>query len=72
VLNNSVVGKDCLIGAGAVIIENKSFPDRSVIFGSPAKAMREVSEDNLARMRYSAEEYVKRGRQYQKELKRIG
>ena len=72
VLNNSVVGKDCLIGAGAVIIENKSFPDRSVIFGSPAKAMREVSEDNLLRMRYSAEEYVKRGRQYQKELKRIG
>ena len=72
VLNNSVVGKDCLIGAGAVIIENKSFPDRSVIFGSPAKAMREVSDDNLLRMRYSAEEYVKRGRQYQKELKRIG
>ena len=72
VLNNSVVGKDCLIGAGAVIIENKSFPDRSVIFGSPAKAMREVSEDNLARMRYSADEYVKRGRQYMKELKRIG
>jgi hypothetical protein len=34
--------------------------------------MREVSEDNLLRMRYSAEEYVKRGRQYQKELKRIG
>ena len=72
VLNNSVVGKDCLIGAGAVIIENKSFPDRSVIFGSPAKAMREVSEDNLLRMRYSAEEYVKRGRQYMKDLKRIG
>jgi carbonic anhydrase/acetyltransferase-like protein (isoleucine patch superfamily) len=72
VLNNSVVGKDCLIGAGAVIIENKSFPDRSVIFGSPAKAMREVSEDNLLRMRYSAEEYVKRGIQYRKDLKRIG
>jgi carbonic anhydrase/acetyltransferase-like protein (isoleucine patch superfamily) len=72
VLNNSVVGKDCLIGAGAVIIENKTFPDRSVIFGSPAKAMREVSEDNLLRMRYSAEEYVKRGRQYMKDLKRIG
>ena len=72
VLNNSVVGKDCLSGAGSVITENKSFPDRSVIFGSPAKAVREVSEDNLVRMRYSAEEYVKRGIQYRKELKRIG
>jgi carbonic anhydrase/acetyltransferase-like protein (isoleucine patch superfamily) len=72
VLNNSVVGKDCLIGAGAVITENKNFPDRSVIFGAPAKAMREVSDDNLLRMRYSAEEYVKRGRQYRMHLKRIG
>ena len=72
VLNNSVVGKDCLIGAGSVITENKSFPDRSVIFGSPAKAVREVSEDNLVRMRYSADEYVKRGRQYRMGLKRIG
>jgi carbonic anhydrase/acetyltransferase-like protein (isoleucine patch superfamily) len=72
VLNNSVVGKDCLVGAGAVIIENKSFPDRSVIFGSPAKAVREVSEDNLIRMRESAGDYVKRGIQYKADLKRIG
>jgi carbonic anhydrase/acetyltransferase-like protein (isoleucine patch superfamily) len=72
VLNNSVIGKDCLVGAGAVIIENKSFPDRSVIFGSPAKAVREVSEDNIIRMRVSAEDYVRRGIQYRKDLKRIG
>lgn len=72
VLNNSVVGKDCLIGAGSVIIENKSFPDRSVIFGSPAKPVREISDDNLLRMRYSAEEYVKRGRLFRMDLKRIG
>ena len=72
VLNATVIGKECLVGAGAVVTERKSFPDRSVIFGSPAKAMREVSEDNLLRMRYSADEYVKRGRQYMKDLKRIG
>ena len=72
VLNNSVIGKNCLIGAGAVIIENKSFADRSVIFGSPAKAVREVSEDNIIRMRTSAEDYVLRGSQYKKDLKRIG
>lgn len=72
VLNNSVIGKDCLVGAGAVIIEGKSFPDRSVIFGSPAKAVREVSEDNVARLRESAESYVMRGSQYKTDLKRIG
>src|SRR5689334_10603264 len=72
VLNKSVIGKDCLVGAGAVVTEGKSFPDRSVIFGSPAKAARQVTEDNIARMRMSAESYVLRGRQYKPGLKRIG
>jgi carbonic anhydrase/acetyltransferase-like protein (isoleucine patch superfamily) len=72
VLNNTVVGKDCLVGAGAVLTEKKNFPDRSVIFGAPAKAVREVTEDNLMRMRVSAADYVRRGIQYKKELKRIG
>ena len=37
VLNHSVIGKDCLVGAGAVVTEGKSFPDRSVIFGAPGQ-----------------------------------
>jgi len=72
VLNSAVIGKDCLVGAGAVVTENKSFPDRSVIFGAPAKVMREVNEENVARLRYSAESYVHRGRDYKPNLKRIG
>ena len=72
VLNNSVIGKDCLVGAGAVIIEGKTFADRSVIFGSPAKAVREVSEDNVTRLRMSAESYARRGAHYKANLKKIG
>jgi carbonic anhydrase/acetyltransferase-like protein (isoleucine patch superfamily) len=72
VLNSSVVGKDCLVGAGAVITENKSFPDRTVIFGAPAKAMREVTEDNIARLRFSADSYVQRGGYFKENLKLIG
>jgi carbonic anhydrase/acetyltransferase-like protein (isoleucine patch superfamily) len=72
VLNKSVIGKDCLVGAGAVVTENKSFPDRSVIFGSPAKVVRELNEENAARLAMSAESYVKRGQNYKANLKRIG
>ena len=72
VLNQSVIGKECLVGAGAVVIERKSFPDRTVIFGSPAKVAREVSEDNIARMRMDALSYVHRGAMYKEKLKRIG
>ena len=72
VLNKAVIGKQSLVGAGAVVTEGKSFPDRAVIFGSPAKAAREVSEDNITRLRLSAESYVRRGSLYKAELKRIG
>jgi len=72
VLNKSVIGKDCLVGAGAVVTENKSFPDRSVIFGSPAKAVRELNQENAARLAMSAESYVKRGQNYKANLRRIG
>jgi carbonic anhydrase/acetyltransferase-like protein (isoleucine patch superfamily) len=72
VLNHSVIGKDSLVGAGAVVTEGKKFPDRAVIFGSPAKAAREVTEDNIARLRGSAASYVRRGSFYKENLKRIG
>jgi carbonic anhydrase/acetyltransferase-like protein (isoleucine patch superfamily) len=72
VLNRSVIGKDCLVGAGAVVTEGKSFPDRSVIFGSPAKVVRELNEENALRLRGSAESYVKRGQNYKANLKRVG
>jgi carbonic anhydrase/acetyltransferase-like protein (isoleucine patch superfamily) len=72
VLNSAVIGKDCLVGAGSVVTEGRSFPDRAVIFGSPAKAARDVTEDNVMRLRWSAESYVKRATQYKASLKRIG
>ncbi len=72
VLNRAVIGKDCLVGAGAVVTEGKSFPDRSVIFGAPAKVVRELNAENATRLRMSAESYVVRGQNYKANLKRIG
>ena len=72
VLNRAVIGKDCLVGAGAVVTEGKTFPDRSVIFGAPAKVVRELNEENATRLRMSAESYVVRGQNYKANLKRIG
>ena len=66
------IGEYAFIGAGAVVTEGKSFPDRSVIFGSPAKVVRELNEENAARLRMSAESYVVRGQDYKANLKRIG
>ncbi len=72
VLNNTVIGKYCLVGAGAVVTERKSFPDRTVILGAPAKAAREVSDDNIERMRMDTQAYVQRGAYFKEKMKRIG
>ncbi len=71
VLNNAVIGKDCLVGAGAVVTEGKAFADRSLIVGAPARVLRELTDENVAMMRANAEDYAKRQQLYKVKLKRI-
>ena len=59
VLNGAHIGKNSLVGAGALVTENKEFPEGSLIIGSPAKAVRELSEEEIDGIMDNAEEYVK-------------
>lgn len=72
VLNGAVIGKGCLVGAGAIVTERKTFPDRSLILGAPARVVRELSDDEVARLRMSADNYAARGARYKTALTRIG
>ena len=71
-LNGAKIGANCLVGAGALITEGKTFPDDSVILGSPAKAVRESDEKVRAMIARAADVYVKRWKRYAAGLKRIG
>ncbi len=44
ILNNVVIGEDCIIGAGSLLTQNKIFPPRSLIMGSPAQVIRELND----------------------------
>ncbi|PUA19120.1 gamma carbonic anhydrase family protein [Glaciimonas sp. PCH181] len=72
ILNGAKIGKNCLVGAGALVTEGKEFPDNSLIIGSPAKAVRTLSDEQIADMHKNAAEYVERGQFYRANLKRIG
>ncbi|WP_296558267.1 gamma carbonic anhydrase family protein [Pigmentiphaga sp.] len=72
VLNRAVIGKNCLVGAGAIVTEGKEFPDRSLILGAPAKVVRQLTDEDIARIRAGVESYVKRQQLFKKDLKRIG
>lgn len=71
VLNHAVIGDDCLIGAGALVTEGKTFPPGSLIIGSPAKAVRELSPDVIAALKQSAAGYADRQRRFAQQLRRI-
>lgn len=47
VMDGAHVGRDCLIAAGAVITEGREFPPRSLIMGMPAKAVRELTDEQI-------------------------
>lgn len=72
VLNGVVIGKNCLVGAGAVVTEGKVFPDNSLIIGAPAKVVRELSEETVAKFHENARDYVERAQKHKQTLKRIG
>ena len=71
VLNNAKIGRNSIVGAGSVVTEGKEFPDNSLIFGSPAKVMRTISDEDAARLRHGSEHYVENAVRYAKGLKKI-
>ncbi len=64
VLNGAVIGKYCLVGAGAVITERKVFADGSLILGAPAKVVRELKPEERDNLIKVAANYASRGAYY--------
>lgn len=71
-LNRAIIGRECLIGAGSVIPEGKEIPDRSLVIGTPGRVIRQLSDEEVAKLRTSAAGYVEHWQRYTRELKAIG
>ncbi len=69
ILNGARIGRNCLIGAKALVLEGAEIPDNSVVLGAPGKVARQVTPENLDRIRESAEFYVANWQRYLKELR---
>ena len=71
VLNHAVIGKNSLVAAHTLVPEGKVFPDRTLILGSPGKMVRELTDEEIARNRASAERYVINWQHYRQTLRLI-
>lgn len=64
VLNGARIGAGAMIGAGSLIPEGKEIPPNSVVFGTPGKVAREVSDKDRARIAGGVADYMARWKRY--------
>ena len=71
VLNGARIGKHCLVGARSLVTEGKSFPDGSLIMGSPAVVVRPLSVEQIEGLRKSAAHYTANAKRFRAGLTKI-
>ena len=71
VLNGAKIGKNCLVGAGSLVTEGKEFPDGSMIMGTPAKVVRQLTPEHIQGLRESAKHYIENAHRFKVGLKKI-
>ena len=71
ILNAAVIESECIVGAGALVTEGKRFERGSLIVGSPARVMRQVTQEERQLLRASAAHYAEKAQRYAAELRRL-
>lgn len=68
ILNGSVIATECIVGAGALISEGKHFERGSLIVGSPARVVRQLTDEERQLLRASAAHYAEKAQRYAADL----
>jgi len=63
ILNGAIINENSIVGAGAVVTEDHEFPEKSLIIGIPAKAVRTLQKDEIEHIKDNAFRYVEMVRQ---------
>jgi carbonic anhydrase/acetyltransferase-like protein (isoleucine patch superfamily) len=70
ILNGARIGEGSIVAAGALVPEGKEYPAGSLIVGIPAKAAKEVSEEQTQDIARGVREYVERAAAHRESLER--
>jgi carbonic anhydrase/acetyltransferase-like protein (isoleucine patch superfamily) len=67
-LDGCTIGSDCIIGAGSLVTKNFVAPQGSLIYGSPARVIRPLTDEEKNNILASAQNYVNDSRYYKANL----
>ena len=59
ILDHAQIGSDSIVGAQSLVTQGFRVPPRSLVLGSPGKVVRELSDEEVAKIRVFAENYLK-------------
>jgi carbonic anhydrase/acetyltransferase-like protein (isoleucine patch superfamily) len=68
VLDGARIGRNCLVGAGALVTERKEIAPNSMVLGSPARVVRELTPEEVAGLSKGAPHYVANWKRYRRGL----
>jgi carbonic anhydrase/acetyltransferase-like protein (isoleucine patch superfamily) len=68
VLDDVVIGRNCLIGANSLVKSRMIIPDGTVVMGSPAKIIRDITDDEIKMIQASADFYINNGKKFRQHL----
>jgi carbonic anhydrase/acetyltransferase-like protein (isoleucine patch superfamily) len=66
VLNGAKVGEYSIVAAGALVAEGKEIPPHSLVMGVPGKVVRQVTDEEIQRIKEGAQGYIERAKNYWK------
>jgi carbonic anhydrase/acetyltransferase-like protein (isoleucine patch superfamily) len=66
ILNGARIGNFCIIGANALVTEGMVIPDYSIVMGSPAKVVKQLSDMHIEKVKGNARSYVDLSKEYLK------
>lgn len=71
ILNRVKIGRNCIIGANALIPEGKEIPDNSLVMGAPGKVIKNVSDAQIQVIQMSALHYVENWKRHKAGIQRL-
>jgi len=64
ILDGAEIGEETIIGAGALVTERSIIPPRSLVLGMPGKVVRQLKDEEAARIMKSALNYIEYSKDY--------
>ncbi|MFD2446507.1 gamma carbonic anhydrase family protein [Bacillus sp. CGMCC 1.16607] len=64
ILDGAEIGEGAFIGAGSLVPQGKKIPPNTLVFGRPAKVIRELTNEDIIDMQRISREYAEKAQYY--------